>query len=101
MRKHLIDKFFFIRYQDPDYHIRLRLLLSEIDYFGEVFDMIRKRFISAVKCGKIWKIQVDMEKSEYAVTPFKLNEMPKINEISHFAHIDYQAFAINDCSACF
>ena len=42
-----------------------------------------------------------MEKSEYAVTPFKLNEMPKINEISHFAHIDYQAFAINDCAACF
>ena len=42
-----------------------------------------------------------MEKSEYAVTPFKLNEMPKINEISHFAHIDYQAFAINDCAVCF
>ena len=42
-----------------------------------------------------------VEKSEYAVTPFKLNEMPKINEISHFAHIDYQAFAINDCAACF
>ena len=42
-----------------------------------------------------------LEKSEYAVTPFKLNEMPKINEISHFAHIDYQAFAINDCAACF
>ena len=42
-----------------------------------------------------------LEKSEYAVTPFKLNEMPKINEISHFAHIDYQAFAINDCAVCF
>ena len=48
----------------------------------------------------IAKIQ-SMEKSEYAVTPFKLNEMPKINEILHFAHIDYQAFAINDCAACF
>ena len=44
---------------------------------------------------------ITVEKSEYAVTPFKLNEMPKINEISHFAHIDYQAFAINDCAACF
>ena len=44
---------------------------------------------------------LSLEKSEYAVTPFKLNEMPKINEISHFAHIDYQAFAINDCAACF
>ena len=45
--------------------------------------------------------KMELEKSEYAVTPFKLNEMPKINEISHFAHIDYQAFAINDCAACF
>ena len=45
--------------------------------------------------------QAFLEKSEYAVTPFKLNEMPKINEILHFAHIDYQAFAINDCAACF
>ena len=45
--------------------------------------------------------EIKLEKSEYAVTPFKLNEMPKINEISHFAHIDYQAFAINDCAACF
>ena len=43
----------------------------------------------------------ELEKSEYAVTPLKLHEMPKINEISHFAHIDYQAFAINDCAACF
>ena len=44
---------------------------------------------------------IELEKSEYAVTSLKLNEMPKINEISHFAHIDYQAFAINDCAACF
>ena len=50
---------------------------------------------------KNFKDQAFLEKSEYAVTPFKLNEMPKINEISHFAHIDYQAFAINDCAACF
>ena len=50
---------------------------------------------------KCMPYHVVLEKSEYAVTPFKLNEMPKINEISHFAHIDYQAFAINDCAACF
>ena len=49
----------------------------------------------------ILRVEDKLEKSEYAVTPFKLNEMPKINEISHFAHIDYQAFAINDCAACF
>ena len=47
------------------------------------------------------KGKMKMEKSEYAVTPLKLHEMPKINEISQFAHIDYQAFAINDSAACF
>ena len=61
--------------------------------------------ISGVKDGvkELYEVQraIVVEKSEYAVTPFKLNEMPKINEISHFAHIDYQAFAINDCAACF
>lgn len=59
--------------------------------------------IALAPCGILGKIVggVIVEKSEYAVTPFKLNEMPKINEISHFAHIDYQAFAINDCAACF
>ena len=50
---------------------------------------------------KCMPYHVVLEKSEYAVTPFKLNEMPKINEISHFAHIDYQAFVINNCAVCF
>ncbi len=73
----------------------MKLILQLSFWGGQPIDMQSIRPIPHLA------VHLEVEKSEYAVTPFKLNEMPKINEISHFAHIDYQAFAINDCTACF
>lgn len=36
--KSLIDKWFFIRYTDPDFHIRLRLHLKETRNFTYIFN---------------------------------------------------------------
>lgn len=73
----------------------------QIDAFGRRSGVDDPVLVKALFSDVLFNDQIQLEKSEYAVTPFKLNEMPKINEISHFAHIDYQAFAINDCAACF
>ena len=38
-RMHLISKWFYIRYSDPDFHIRLRIELTSNIYFADVAEM--------------------------------------------------------------
>ena len=58
-KKKIIDQWFFIRYSDPDFHIRLRLKLNSINFLGEVINEL----YAAVKCETenktIYKIQLD------------------------------------------
>ena len=56
LQKHKIDKFFFIRYTDTNYHIRLRLHFENTDYIGGVLvdfnkilnDYVASHLISSV-----------------------------------------------------
>ena len=38
MKYDLIDRWFFIRYNDPDFHIRLRLHMKEVRNFTYIFN---------------------------------------------------------------
>lgn len=60
----LIENFFFIRYNDPDFHIRLRFLLSNKACFGNVVDIINNSLKSVVNKQQIWKIQLDTYQRE-------------------------------------
>lgn len=57
--KNLIDKWFFIRYSDPDFHIRLRLHLKEPYDFTHIFNRFFVIFSPLVNSGFIWNIQCD------------------------------------------
>lgn len=55
----IIEKWFFIRYADPDSHIRVRFLINDSKQIGEVITLLNRRLSYLVKSNSIWKIQLD------------------------------------------
>jgi len=54
-----IDKFFFIRYQDPEFHIRLRFHLPDPGKLGQVLALLHQHLLPFERQGYIWKTQTD------------------------------------------
>jgi lantibiotic biosynthesis protein len=57
-----LNKWFFIRYNDPHAHIRLRLKLTDVQYNGEVIQQIQQLLNESQL--PIWKIQYDTYERE-------------------------------------
>ncbi|MDR0574201.1 MAG: thiopeptide-type bacteriocin biosynthesis protein [Tannerella sp.] len=64
MKNNFIDKWFFIRYSDPDFHIRLRLHLKETRNFTCIFNRFFEMFFPLVNSGLVWNIQCDTYQRE-------------------------------------
>lgn len=60
----MIRSFFFIRYTDPHYHIRLRLNLDNTSYFSEILQSFYKAVDSFMKNHAVWNIQLDTYRRE-------------------------------------
>jgi len=58
-RKHVFEQWFFIRYSDPDFHLRIRLLLSDVRYFGVVSLLFYKELNKWNNDHLLWKVQLD------------------------------------------
>ncbi|WP_025743230.1 thiopeptide-type bacteriocin biosynthesis protein [Aquimarina pacifica] len=54
-----IDQWFFIRYNDPDYHLRIRFHLTETKKINEVILLINKMIKPYLEEDIIYKVQVD------------------------------------------
>lgn len=59
LHKETIDSWFFIRYSDPEYHIRLRLHLSDSIHLGDVVDCLFLKLNKYVKSGVVSKVMLD------------------------------------------
>ena len=73
----IIDKSFFIRYSDPDFHIRLRLHLKETRNFTFIFNRFFETLRPVVDSGLVWNIQCDTYQRElerYGVKTISLVE---------------------------
>lgn len=57
--RNLIRKFFFIRYADPDLHIRVRFLLNDTNAVGELVKLVSQYTTPFLEQGLISKIQTD------------------------------------------
>ena len=60
----LINKWFFIRYTDPDFHLRLRVRIRNVSETGTIllfFHTIMKRLVAS---NLIWKVQIDTYQRE-------------------------------------
>ncbi len=55
----VINKWFFVRYNDPQYHIRLRLKLNDKDQFGRVFVLFNDSVSELCANNVISNIQMD------------------------------------------
>ncbi len=64
LENNLIDNWFFVRYADPEKHLRFRLHLSKIANFGKVIEIINKATLGLENDGIIWKIQTDTYQRE-------------------------------------
>jgi thiopeptide-type bacteriocin biosynthesis protein len=60
----VIDKWFFIRYSDPDNHIRFRLHVSDPRQMVRIIEAVKASLDSLIECGIISKIQIDTYKRE-------------------------------------
>ncbi|MBT8387361.1 MAG: thiopeptide-type bacteriocin biosynthesis protein [Ignavibacteria bacterium] len=55
----LIHSWFFVRYQDPDPHIRFRLRIINLDEVGLVISICNKFFRPFIEKNQVWKLQAD------------------------------------------
>lgn len=60
----LIDNWFFIRYADPDNHLRLRLHLPDPSRTGEVVQCVAGYLQPFEASGAVWKVQTDTYRRE-------------------------------------
>ncbi|MGE0078152.1 MAG: thiopeptide-type bacteriocin biosynthesis protein [Bacteroidales bacterium] len=72
-----VDQWFFIRYVDPDWHLRVRLHLTNANGIGTVIQTIYKYIERFVEQELIWKVQADTYQRElerYGVSTMELSE---------------------------
>ncbi|WP_228463192.1 thiopeptide-type bacteriocin biosynthesis protein [Chryseobacterium cheonjiense] len=58
-KNHYISKWFFIRYNDPKPHLRLRLHLNNSNGYNEILGKINQSFEQFINSGEISNIQID------------------------------------------
>lgn len=63
LKKKWIKEWFFIHYTDPDFHIRLRLKLSDRQWFGAIVQSLYVQ-LQPEENPYVWKIQQDMYERE-------------------------------------
>ncbi|MGH1518888.1 thiopeptide-type bacteriocin biosynthesis protein [Chryseobacterium sp. JK1] len=59
LSKNLIDQWFFIRYNDPSYHIRYRVRVKDVAHIGEIMYSINNSLKEMLKDEYISKLQID------------------------------------------
>lgn len=77
-----IEKWFFIRYADPESHLRFRILLSDIDDLQNVLLRFQEKMQFYVKNKSIWKIQTDTYVRE--IERYGWNTMELTESMFHF-----------------
>jgi lantibiotic biosynthesis protein len=59
LKEKLIDKWFFIRYTDPHFHLRIRFYVTDLQNLGKVMLLFRQSIDPFINDEFIWKCQVD------------------------------------------
>ncbi|WP_064966675.1 thiopeptide-type bacteriocin biosynthesis protein [Tenacibaculum ovolyticum] len=64
LKQSLIDKWFFIRYSDPEPHLRVRFHSTDISKLGKIIGTIKDKLQPYIETKQIWNIQLDTYKRE-------------------------------------
>jgi len=60
----LIDSWFFIRYVDPEFHLRIRFHFTELKHIGRVVSLFQEAIVEYEQNRLIWKVQTDSYQRE-------------------------------------
>jgi len=77
IRNDIIDCFFFIRYTDPENHLRIRFRLVSNKYFNQTIWGLNSLILPSINSSIIWKVQLDMydrEIERYGIYTMDLSE---------------------------
>lgn len=64
LAKNYICKWFFVRYSDPELHLRIRFFMNDKSFIGDLILLFYKHFYCFVECRLVNKIQLDTYKRE-------------------------------------
>lgn len=64
LQSKLIDNWFFIRYNDPEFHLRIRFHLPDTRAIGKVMEAFLQHMEQVEKEGLAWKVQTDTYQRE-------------------------------------
>ncbi len=64
LEQQLIDSWFFIRYADPDVHLRNRFHFTDLNHIGTVIQLFKNAIAEYEQTGLVWKIQTDTYQRE-------------------------------------
>ena len=71
----VIDKWFFIRYSDPDFHLRFRFHFKDLSYLGVFLKELTGFLQNSLEEKLIWKIQTDSYQRELERYGFETIEL--------------------------
>lgn len=63
-RSKVIDKWFFIRYSDPDFHLRIRVLLSGQEMMAKALNAFNRRLLPMCRSRLLHKVSIDTYERE-------------------------------------
>jgi thiopeptide-type bacteriocin biosynthesis protein len=76
-QKEIIAHWFFIRYSDPDFHLRVRLYLNDTQNTGMIITQFHKLLQPCIQNDLVWKIQYDTYNREierYGINTMEISE---------------------------
>lgn len=76
-----ISKWFFIRYNDPKPHLRIRLLLNSFAFYNEILEKINQSFEQFINSGEISNMQIDTYNRE--IERYGKNTMEEAESLFH------------------
>ncbi|WP_320019173.1 thiopeptide-type bacteriocin biosynthesis protein [Labilibaculum manganireducens] len=83
LEKEIIEKWFFIRYGDPENHLRVRFLLTKPDYIYTLIKLMNENLQRFVSSGLVWNVMIDTYKREierYGINTIHLSESLFFND---------------------
>ena len=59
LEQNIIDKFFYVRYSDPEYHLRIRFHIPDLSNYNAVIQTVKQAIEFFVDKRIIWKINIE------------------------------------------
>jgi thiopeptide-type bacteriocin biosynthesis protein len=92
----IVNKWFFIRYADPEKHLRLRVMLSDMNFIPCLIRNVNMALEPYVEAGLVWKVEIGTYQPEYE--RYGRRSMPSVERLFHADSIAFGKFLLSGLS---